>query len=428
MIRFPKVQLYLNLYFMTSEKIICVGIDWADKDHAFHMIHDGKKPIVGYFKQSPEDIENLIKDWRKRFPGYTFVVAIETTKGPLINALVNYDDILIYPINPAALASYRKAFAHGGGKNDPSDAKLLADYLQHYRDRLKPLRQDEPITRELATLAEDRRRLVDQRTAVCNELKAILKRYFPVVLELEAAKIYADFILKFVVKYPTLAVAQRAGKTRLRKLFFGLGTKAKIEERIDRIMAAKPLTEDETTLRIESRRATALCELLTTYNQQIDKYDEALQSLVVQHADYEIYKSLPAGSFATQGRMIAAMGDDRSRYANAEALQAASGIAPLTTQSGKHRFVSSRWACTKFMKQTFHEFATLTITRCKWAGAYYRMQLSKGKSTQMARRALAYKWQRIIYRCWQSRTLYNDEQYVERLKATGSPLIAFMEA
>jgi hypothetical protein len=86
---------------MTSEKIICVGIDWADKDHASHMIHDGKKTIVGYFKQSPEDIENLIKDWRKRCPGCTFAIAIETNKGPLIIAPVNYDDILIYPINPA---------------------------------------------------------------------------------------------------------------------------------------------------------------------------------------------------------------------------------------------------------------------------------------------------------------------------------------
>jgi transposase len=303
---------------------------------------------------------------------------------------------------------------------------LLCDYLINFRDKLQPLRRDEPITRELAAMTEDRRRLVDQRTALCNELKAVLKRYFPTILELKAAKIYADFILALLVKYPTLADAQRAGKAKLLKLLFGMGTKDKIEERVNTLLNAIPLTEDATILRIESTRAVTICELLMAYNREIAKYDKALKELVVQHSDFNIFKSLPAGSFATQGRLIAAMGDDRSRYKNAEALQAASGIAPLTTQSGKQRFVSSRWACSKFMRQTFHEFAGLTIRKCPWAEAYYRLQLSRKKSPQMALRALAYKWQRILYRCWQSRTPYDDQRYVERLKATGSPLVALM--
>lgn len=411
---------------MITENCIFIGIDWADKTHAYHMVCPDSKPVAGEFKQASEQIEGLIQQWRERYPGCTFVVAIETTKGPLINALLGFDDVIIYPINPAALASFRKAFAHGGGKNDRSDAMLLSDYLTNFRDKLQPLRRDDPITRELAALTEDRRRLVDQRTAVCNELKAVLKRYFPTILELQAAKIYADFILALILKYPTLADAQRAGKAKLLKLFFGLGTKEKIQQRVDTLLDAKPLTEDTTILRIESLRAVALCELLKTYNGQIAKYDKALKELVVVHNDFEIFKSLPAGSFATQGRLIAAMGDDRSRYNSAEELQAASGIAPLTTQSGKQRFVSSRWACSKFMRQTFHEFAGLTIRKCAWADAYYRLQLSRKKSPQMAKRALAYKWQRIIFRCWQSRTPYDDQRYVERLKATGSPLIALM--
>lgn len=82
----------------------------------------------------------------------------------LINALLKYEDVIIYPVNPASLASYRKAFAHGGGKNDPADARLLAQYLQHYHQQLKPLRQDQPLTRELASLAEDRRQLVPGST------------------------------------------------------------------------------------------------------------------------------------------------------------------------------------------------------------------------------------------------------------------------
>jgi transposase len=412
---------------VNTDQLVIVGIDWADTEHVFHLIGLDKTPLTGDVKQDPKAIDDLIQGWRKRSPGARFAVAVETTKGPLITVLLQYDDVVIYPINPAALASYRKAFAHGGGKNDPSDAMLLAVYLQHYVEKLRPLRQDEPLTREIASLAEDRRRLVDQRTAHCNELKAVLKRYFPVVLQLNAAKIYADFIIRFVLKYPTLAAAQKAGATRLRKFFYGVGAKQKVEDRVEKMMSAMPMSEDGVILRTCARRASALCRLIETYNKQIDRYDKEIKELVVQHADYAIVASLPAGAYATRGRLIAALGDDRTRYANAESLQAASGIAPLTTQSGKQRFVSSRWACSKFMKQTFHEFAGLTITKSPWAGAYYKMQRSKGKSSQMARRALAYKWQRIIYRCWHDRVPYDEARYIQRLKATNSPLIAFMK-
>jgi transposase len=413
---------------MSLPTLVFVGIDWADSSHAFHLIGPDGIMFTGDVKQDPQAINNLVQGWRNQFPDASFAVAIETTKGPLITVLLQYQDIVVYPVNPAALASYRKAFAHGGGKNDPSDARRLAEYLQHYIDQLRPLRQDEPLTREIASLAEDRRGLVDQRTALCNELKAELKRYFPAVLQLRAAKIYADFLIHFLIKYPTLNDAQRAGASRLRKFFYGVGAKQKVEERVDKIMTSMPLSEDAVLLRSCARRATALCRLIETYNQQIDRYDKDIKELVVQHADYAIVASLPAGAHATRGRLIAALGDDRSRFASAESLQAASGIAPITTQSGKQRFVSCRWACSKFMRQTFHEFAGLTITKSKWAAAYYKLQLSKGKSTQMAKRALAYKWQRIIFRCWQDRMAYDEARYIERLRAAKSPLIALIDA
>ena len=112
---------------------------------------------------------------------------------------------------------------------------------------------------------------------------------------------------------------------------------------------------------------------------------------------------------------------------DAASLQAASGIAPVTTQSGRQRFVNARWACTKFMKQTFHEFAGLSITRSRWAKAFYEQQRSRGKSAQMSRRDLAYKWQRIIYRLWQTGETYDDQRYIDRLKATSSPLYKLIE-
>ncbi len=393
---------------------ILVGIDWADQLHAYHLTGADDASQHGFVEQDPEKIEELIDAWRTQFPNATFSVSIEQSKGALINLLQRFEDVVIYPVNPAALANYRKAFAHGGGKNDPSDAQLLVQYLQHYRDQLRPLRTDDPLTRELAALGEDRRRLVDQRTALCNELKATLKQYYPVVLRLNAAKIYAVFLVRFLLKYPTLADAQAAGETELRNFFFGIGAKQKVKERVDAIVNATPLTTEEVTLRSCSRRVIALCNLIRTFSQAIDRYDDEIHELVRQHNDYAIVASLPGASDKTHCRMIAALGDDRTRYENAEALQAAAGIAPLTTQSGKQKFVSSRWACSKFMKQTFHEYAGLSIKKSKWAAAYYQLQRERGKSAQMAKRALAFNWMRIIYRCWKERVPYLGRSSIHR--------------
>ena len=401
---------------------ILVGIDWADKLHAFHAIHPDGSIHAGTFKQTPQDIANWLAELQARFPGARLNVCLETSRGALINALTQYPLIAVFPVNPNALANYRKAFSHGGGKSDPVDAKLIAQYLQHYRERLLPLRNDQPLTRELATLCEDRRGLVDQRVGLANELISLLKQYLPAVLDLQPADIYADFVIKLLKRYPTLELIQQAGSTKLRKLFYGLGTKVKIELRLKTLAEAIPLSTDAVLQRTSTRRVHAICALLEVLNQSIKGYDAEIKKLVRTHADYDIVASLPGAAENTQARMIAALGDDRSRYADAKSLQSAAGIAPLTTQSGKSRYVSSRWACSKFMKQTFHEYAGLSLVKCKWAKANYDGMLQKGKSRQMARRALAYKWLRIIYRCWQNHEAYDDARYSARLIASGSPL------
>jgi transposase len=401
---------------------ILVGIDWADQVHAFHLVGPDGTVANGNLDQSPEAIETWLTGLQSKYPNARLDVCLETSRGAIINSLLQYPLVTIYPVNPDALANYRKAFTHGGGKSDPVDARLILQYLQHYREQLRPLQIDSPLTRELASLCVDRRRLVQQRVKLSNELKSLLKIYFPAILLLKPAKMYAEFIVTLLLKYSTLKHAQNAGRVKLRNFFFGVGVKAKAEARMEILMDAKPLTTEEVILRTSARRAKAICEQLKSINQSIKEYDKEIASLVKTHANYEMVSSLPAGSSNTQARLIAALGDDRGRYKNAEALQCASGIAPLTTQSGKQRYVSSRWACSKFLRQTFHEYAGLTIGKCRWAKAFYESQIKKGKSSATAKRALAYKWIRIIYRLWQSNEKYDDAKYEARLIASGSPL------
>jgi hypothetical protein len=303
----------------TSKNTIQVGIDWADKEHAYSSLLPSGKIKTGSFKQSKTGIEEWIAELFKLAPDCNIDICIETSSGALINALMEYPQVRIFPVNPLALANYRKAFAPGGGKNDPVDARLIMQFLQHYRAQLRQLIPNSPETRELTALAQDRRLFVEQRVALSNRMMAYLKAYFPKILELKPARAYSEFVVRLVHAYPTLEEAQKAGKVKLRKILFGTG-------------------------------------------------------------------------------------------------------APITTQSGNSRFVSARWSSSKFIKQTFHEYAGLSIAKCAWAKAYYEEQIAKGKSAQMAKRALAFKWIRIIFRLWQARISYDDSHYVARLNKTGSPL------
>ena len=400
---------------------ILVGIDWADAEHTYEMLDPHGQYHQGTVRQTPAALGELLTQWQQQFPEAAVDVCLETSRGPLVNALLEHPHVRLYPVNPNSLANYRKAFAHGGGKNDQVDARLILQFLVRYREQLRPLVPNAPQTRELAALCQDRRGLVEQRVVLAQQLKTLLKAYFPAVLAMSPAKIYADFIVRLLLKYATLEAAQAAGRNKLRKLFFATGTKDKIEQRLDALMDARPLSTDAVLLRTSARHARAICGQLDALNKSIRQYDLLIEQLVKLHTDYQVVGALPCGA-KSKARILAALGDDRSRFGSAEELASATGIAPLTTQSGKQRYVSSRWACNKFLRQTFHEFAGLSITNSRWAKAFYESQLRRHKSPQAARRALAYKWLRIIYRCWQTGEAYDEARYIQRLAATNSPL------
>lgn len=405
---------------------VLIGIDWADKKHDYHLIGTDGKTHTGIFLHSPEAINQIVQQWRQLAGDAPLCISIEATRGPIINALLEFDNLEIYPINPAAMASYRKAFSHGGSKNDPVDCQLLVQYLANYISRLEPLQQDQPLTRQLASLVEERRHLVDRRADLGNELTAVLKLYFPAILMLKATKPYAAFMLALVTKYPTLKAIQKAGANKLRKFFHARGLQKHVETRIETLLTAMPLSSDETLLQSGSRRAVNLCEQLQLLSKLIKRIEDELTRLLPQHPNHAVAKSFPEAAVVTQARLIVAMGDDRSRFPTAESLSTYSGIAPVTIQSGRMKVVRRRWACPVFMKQTFHEYAGQSLRGGGWAKAFYDLQISRGKSTQVARRALAFKWQRIINRCWISGQPYSESAYIERLRATGSPIIALL--
>jgi hypothetical protein len=133
------------------------------------------------------------------------------------------------------------------------------------------------------------------------------------------------------------------------------------------------------------------------------------------HPDFFIFESLPGAGAVMAPRLLAAFGSQRERYGNAGQVQSYTGIAPVTETSGKKKWVHFRWACPKFLRQSFQEWAGHSIPHSVWARAYYQQQRSNGHDHPAAVRALAFKWIRVVFRCWKDSVAYDESKYLASL-------------
>ena len=396
-----------------------IGIDWGDKKHAWAVQAEGSTQVEqGEMAHTPEAIQEWAMELRRRFPTGCLAVALEQSRGPLVFVLSKYEHLVLYPIHPTSAANYRKIFRPSGAKSDGPDAAIHLDMLVKHRDQLRPLHPDTVETRTLQLLVEDRRQLVNERTRISNRLVADLKSYYPQPLQW-FEKPYAPVTLDFLARWPTLEELQKARPATLQEFFkqHQCRDDVKNQARIEDMHKTIAATHDG-AVRIAGRAAVcAAVRLLRGLSQSIQDYDQKIEELAQAHPDFEIFVSLPAAGAAFAPRLIAAFGAQRDRYRDAAEVQQFSGIAPVTEASGNQRWVHWRWSCPKFLRQTFHEWAAQTIQQCDWAAAYYQVQREdKKKSHHAAVRSLAYKWIRIVFRCWKDRKPYDESRYEGALK------------
>jgi transposase len=402
-----------------------VGIDWADAKHDGCLQATGAATRECFqLEHTPEAIDAWVTTLRTRFHGQPVAICLELNKGPLVFALRKYDFLVLFPINPLTLARYREAFTPSRAKDDPSDAALQLELLLTHRDKLQPLNPQSPTMRALEQLVAHRRRVVGDKVRMTNRLTSTLKNYFPQVLHWFQDKdthIFCDF----VSRWPTLKAAQLARRATLETFFRDHHVRSEdvIAQRRHAIKAATPLTTDEGVIAPNVLLVQALVAQLRVTLQAIADFDTAIAQRAQSHPDFPLFQALPGAGPVFAPRLLVAFGEQRARYTSAAELQKYAGIAPVTERSGKKSWVHWRLQCPKFLRQTFVEWAAESIRHSFWAQVYYQQQRDKGNPHQAAVRALAFKWIRILYRCWQERTPYDESVYLQALNRRGSSLI-----
>jgi hypothetical protein len=169
---------------MQPEFVAFVGIDWADQKHVWCLQAAGStQRELGELEHKPETVEAWVSELCRRFGAGPIAVAVEQVKGALVCMLRKYECLHLFPVPSTMSAAMRKALYPSGAKNDPRDADLLLDLLLQHRDRLRHLQPDDEGTRRVQNLVEERRKLVDEKTAQINRLIGYLKIYFPQMLQ-----------------------------------------------------------------------------------------------------------------------------------------------------------------------------------------------------------------------------------------------------
>jgi transposase len=410
-----------------SDFSLLVGIDWADQKHDIcERSVDGTNQRLLVISSKPDAIDDWANSLKKRFPGKPIAVCCELKKGPLVYALLKYPHIVIFPANPATVSQYRKAFANSGAKDDPTDAVIQAEFLSLHMSKLRMLEPESPSIRALAQLLETRRKMVQDRVNTCNKIMAALKNHFPLVLDIFQARdttIFCDFLNR----WPTLKDAKSARKATLLSFFNKHNARYPDvnEKRISDIKNAIPLTEDCGVIEPCVILVSILVDQLRLLINAIDMLNREIKTRYRATSDHFIFDSFPGAGPQMAPRLLVAFGENRSRYEKCEELQRLSGVAPVLERSGKQEWVHWRRSCPTFLRQTFIEWAGLSTRYSFWAQAYYDQQKVKGKHHQTIIRALAFKWIRIAFRCWKTKTPYDETKYLNALKKRNSPLLKF---
>lgn len=409
--------------------VACVGIDWGDKQHACMIqTRQGSKQAMT-LGSSPEDVHRWVRELRERFAGGTIVVGVEQGQWSLIYELMAYEFLALVPINPRASKAYRTSLRLSGASDDPADAALICDFVVKHLVELRVWRPDDVRTRKMRLLCEQRRSLVDQRTALTHALAATLKEYFPQALQWFGET--SRHLRTFLTHWPTLDQARQATVDDLTNMLKTSGRRkasAVAKELIEKIRLAVPLTHDTAIIEAHSLYALSLAALIDPLDQQIAKYDQAISAAWAHHPDRKTFGSLPGAGAVMAPRLAVAFGLDRSRYEDAREVQQYSGIAPVIERSGKQFWIHARWGFPTFLHQTFHEFAEASLPHCPWARAFYHQQRERGAGHHQAIRALAFRWIRILFRLWKTGQEYDENRYIEALKKKRSPVVSRLAA
>lgn len=395
-------------------EVFC-GIDWAEGHHDIALVDQHGQVLVSRrIEDTAAGLAELLKilcaagdQAEDRIP-----VAIETTRGLLVAALRSSGRD-VYAINPMAVARYRDRHTVSRKKSDAQDAAALANILRTDRHAHRPMPRDSELAQAIAVLARAQQDAVWERQQQSNRIRSLLREYYPSVLRAfpNSADLATPVARALLNAAPTPSKAARLTRSQIRRILVKAGRTRNLEAATDDL---HPILR-EPGLRqlpaVEAAFGTQLEALLLQFDatcQSLESLTAAVEEVFHTHPDAQILTSFPGLGAIAGARILAEIGDDRTRFATASALKAYAGAAPVTRASGKSCTVLARRVKNNRLAAAGYVWAFSALTRSPGARAHYDRRKAHGDRHTAAQRNLFNRLLGCLHYCLQTRQPYDE--------------------
>jgi transposase len=394
------------------------GIDWAEDHHDIAVVDsEGQLLVRRRIDDSAAGLAQLLTLLAEHgdHPDDPVPVAIETGRGLLVACLAATGRD-VHVINPMAAARYRERVAVSRTKSDAADALMLARILRTDRHAHRPLPKDSDLVKAVAVLARAGQDATWHRQQVTNQLRSLLREYFPAALtafQVKHVGLASPEARTVLTAAPTPAAAARLSKARLRSLLVKAGRRRNLDRWVDRlydILRGESMRHPAQVEDAYGRAALALLTRLDAATAAVRDLESATQDLFQQHPHAKIITSFPGVGPLTGARVLAEIGDDPARFQDQRALKAYAGAAPVTRASGKAHLVMHRKIKNRRLASAGHNWAFASLTHSPGARAHYDRRRQAGDGHPAALRNLYNRFLGQLHHCLHTGTSY-DEQH-----------------
>jgi transposase len=390
---------------------VVAGVDWAKDTHEVLVAdRDGEQLWASTVTHDEAGISRLcnvlVTLGVQR-------IAVERPDGLLVERVLDAG-LTVLAIHPNKVAAARDRFRPAGGKSDRFDAFVLCELARTDSHRFPALTADSDQTKALRALTRGRELLVEQRVALCNQLRAELERFWPGAVEI-FADLDSPISLAFLERYPSPLDARSLGERRLAQFLARnhYSGRRPVDELLARLRNAP--TGRAAQLEADARRGIvlALVAALKPIVEQIRLLTSEIAHALRAHPDGHIFLSFfkDPKSVICAATLLAEIGDDRARYPTAEHLAADAGMAPVAVESGRKKVACFRHGCDHRLRDATSTLADATRHWHPWAHRNYADARARGHDHPRAIRTVGRAWTRVLWRCWQDQAPYNPNHH-----------------
>jgi transposase len=405
---------------------ITCGIDWAEVHHDVALVdRDGRRLATQRIDTGVTGFGALMAMLADHVEDPSSVaVAIETEKGLLVAGL-RAAGFTVYAINPRAVARYRERYAQAGGKSDPGDAVVLADILRTDQHLHRALPAVSELGAAVKVLARQHQEAIWARQAAVNRLRSLLVEFYPQAL-IAFPNLTHKAALEVLGAAPTPALGLKLTRSRIVALLrrSGRGNRPGLAERIMADLREPALRHPDRVEVAHGEAVAALVDTIAAMQAGIARLETTMTAEFEQHADAKILNPAPGLGPILAARVLAEIGDDRSRFDAAANLRAFAGTAPITKASGRSKIVRARHIRNRRLADACHWWAFAAISASSGARAHYDRRRDIGDSHNAALRNLANKLLGRLWWCLQNNEPWDDQAAWPPLQPDQQPLAA----